>query len=353
MSATDEKVDLDGLVAMIQDDDRLYGALERMVQFQEEALEEGSSWEQYEHAGFDAGDVGLVGWEIPKFLDTGILTRSYRSGNSKQFRLGARDRDAPEGDQWTHFTEEAIRALELANREVVDLNEDLVEDLDELDVDELFTDIVGRDEEKKWIRRTIEKRRRIHHLLVGPSGSGKSQMLDDVLRLPRAARFVGSGRSSTAAGMSNFLLDHKPLFLVIEEIEKMAQNDAEALLTLMGQAFVETTKGDGTKRQEELETIVFANANDLDRVSPDSLVSRMMVWEFDPYTLEEYVDVCTTVLPRDEEVGEQLAKYIAERVFHDLDSSDVRDAIRIGALAETEDEVDELVEAMGTRQSKF
>lgn len=352
MSAESELVDIDGLVAMLREDDRLFDALERAVLKQQEALESGK-WDQYEHSGFGAGDVGWVGWEVKKFQQTGILGQAYKSSNSSYYRLGRRDESKPEGEQWTHFTEEAERALELASGDEPHVNGVTEEDLEAIDPDALFVDVVGRDQVIKWLRRTIRRKAQIHHLLAGPSGSGKSMMLADILELPGAARFVGAGRQSTAAGISNFLLENRPHWLVVEEIEKMPGPDAEALLTLMGRGYIETTKGSGEQEQHDLPTTVFANANDLDRVSPDSLLSRMMVWEFDRYSLDEFVNVCTTVLPRDHDIQEDLAKYIAERVFHDLDSADVRDAERISELAETPEEADELVLAMGSRQSNW
>lgn len=351
MSTMPDTINTSELVDLIQSDDRLYAALERMVDFQLEAVHS-DRWTDYDHAGFEASDVGLAGWEIPRFEQVGILERAYSSGNAKYFRLGTRDPEQPEGEQWTHFHEEASVALEMAGgpdattTPAADAEQPTrLADVD-VDVDELFTDIVGREKAKKWIRRTIANRRQIHHLLYGPSGSGKSQLLEDVLDLPGAARFVGAGRQSTAAGITNFLLEHRPVFLVVEELEKFGRADAAALLTLTGKGYVESTKGDAGQQTVELDTIVFANANDLERVTPEALTSRMMTWPFDAYTWAEFEEVCRVVLPREHDVDEALAEHIARAVYHDLESADVRDAERIAALAETRAEVDELTDAI-------
>jgi hypothetical protein len=70
---------------------------------------------------------------------------------------------------------------------------------------------------------------------------------------------------------------------------------------------------------------------------------RYWSWEFTQYDQAEFTEVCREVLPRDHDVSEDLARYIAGEVYSTLGSTQVREATRIGRLADTTDEVDELI----------
>jgi hypothetical protein len=118
-------------------------------------------------------------------------------------------------------------------------------------------------------------------------------------------------------------------------------------MTLCGKGYVEQTKADREKTEVELDTIVFAASNDPDAITPDSLNDRFMAWEFEQYSLDEFRDVSSEILPRDYGVSQELASYIAERVYDEMDSTRPRDVKRIAELADTRADVDELVEAIG------
>jgi len=77
---------------------------------------------------------------------------------------------------------------------------------------DLFSVIVGFEDVKAVVRRSLEAERPVHVLLVGPPSTAKSLFLMELSRLPNARYALGGGRSSRAGVSRNkpFLLRHKP-----------------------------------------------------------------------------------------------------------------------------------------------
>lgn len=330
-------------IEAISADDRLLDALRRCAEYQEEHVDS-DRWEGFDHTGFEASDVGCAGWELHQLAQTGIVSKVYDSNSSSAWRLCVYD---DESDERVHIhglaqtCVEAVASDQDANSDHSDAS------LDGVGADALFTDVVGRDEPKKWFRKTIRKQVQVHHLMHGPPGGGKSEILDDLLELPGAQRVVFSGNQSSAAGVVDTLLEHRPTVLVVEEIEKGSKKDREALMTLCGKGYVERTKADAqTDSRVELDTIVFAAGNDLEAITPDSLADRFMKWRFDAYTISEYRRVCKEVLPRETDVDAALAGSIAEEVHGTLGTTQVREAERVAALADDLDDVRMLVNSI-------
>lgn len=101
----------------------------------------------------------------------------------------------------------------------------------------------------------------------------------------------------------------------------------------------------GKHRETKLKTRVFAAANTL-KMSPE-LISRFLVLRFNPYNRDEFLTVTVNVLKKRENIGEDLASYIAERVWqlpHGF--GDPRQAIRIARLANTKEKVDKLLQVL-------
>lgn len=338
-----ETVNVERLVEMITDDDRLLVVLEAAVAYQEEHVET-DHWREYDHTGFEATDVGAQGWEFRKLAQAGVVQKAYSSNSSTYWRLGHRDR---ENEEWTHFHDQAATAIALATEDTAPEAEVEHESMEDVDPEALFEDVVGREKPKKWLRRTIDNLTQVHHLLYGPPGGGKSEVLDDILELPGAERLVFTGEQTSAAGVNQLLREKRPRFLVVEELEKGAKKDRQALMTLCGKGYIEETKADGRGDQKiALDTIVLATANDLEAITPDSLVDRFMTWEFAQYDYEEFETVCREVLPRETGVNSALAVEIAGAVHDKLGSTQVREARRIAQLAEDTHEVAELVGAI-------
>jgi|APHM01.1.fsa_nt_gi Holliday junction DNA helicase ruvB N-terminus. len=328
--------------------DTYRSVLERCIAYQEDRYDP-ETWDSSAVRGIEAGDVGAAGWELEQLRRAGVLTKTFSSNSGAVYRLASES-----GEGYVNHHEEAARVLELAESDT-ELQTSAAggetqptpgaDSLADVDVDDLFTDVVGYDDEKKWYRRTLDKQEQVHHLLVGEPGSGKSMFLDSIVEnVPGARRVVFTGNQSTAQGVVDILKSERPPVLVVEEIEKGDKRDREALMTLCGNGYIQETKGDGRSGEViDLDTIVFAAGNQRSDITPESLVDRFLVWEYEQYTQDEFEEVCRNVLPRETGVDEETAEWVAIQMYEQAGCTSVRDAEDIARLVDDVAEVEQLV----------
>jgi len=101
-------------------------------------------------------------------------------------------------------------------------------------------------------------------------------------------------------------------------------------------------------RQMELTSWVFATANSCQKII-EPLLSRFLVLEIPEYTFEQFTEIAVSRLAK-EKADKQVASVIAERVWNELDSRDIRDVIKVGRLASNIQEVSSIVRMMKRRQ---
>lgn len=198
--------------------------------------------------------------------------------------------------------------------------------------------IVGYDEVKDLFRRSIRAKKPTNILMTGPPASAKSAILLECSRLPYSMYVLG-GRT-TKAGLSWALIEHKPNYLLIDEIDKMKSTDLVVLLSLMETGLIKVIKH---KHEEsaKLSTRVYAACNAKEALPPELLSRFQFKLHFKAYTEEEFTMVANNVLTKLEETSPRLASYIVSRVGKY--SRDVRDCIGIARLARTDEDVDKLI----------
>jgi len=79
-------------------------------------------------------------------------------------------------------------------------------------------------------------------------------------------------------------------------------------------------------RQMELTSWVYATANSCDKII-QPLLSRFAVLEVPEYTFNDFTDIAISRLSK-ENIDERNARVIAEKVWYELDSRDIRDIIQ-------------------------
>ncbi|MFP3265648.1 MAG: AAA family ATPase, partial [Acidilobus sp.] len=154
-----------------------------------------------------------------------------------------------------------------------------------ISVDDL-SQIVGYDDVKRIIVMALRSRRPVHVLLVGPPGIGKSLFLDSIRRTLKkknaCVEHVEAVRGlSTSAGIADLLLSMDPdvpCALLIDEIDKISQEDLALLLRLMETGEVIVTKH-GKRIAEERNVWVIAATNDEKKLLAPML-DRFLIFRF-------------------------------------------------------------------------
>jgi len=285
------------------------------------------------YLGFEWWNVGVKPSRLNKLVYDGLLKVSYKSRKSTCYKLI--DRDA---------VEKALRILEAEKAMVPPPIE---AELGPVEIpDDLFDFIVGYDDVKDIVKRSLRAEQPVHILFVGPPSSGKSLFLMELARIP-GTRFALGGTTSKA-GIADYLIEARPRHLIIDEIDKMGVDDQSVLLTVMETGIVTRLKH--RKRETtRLRLWVFAGCNREDRLPPE-LLSRFLRIHFRKYTPDEFRKITVAVLTRRERTSKELAEYIARRLAGL--TTDPRDAIKVARLAKTRDEVDAIVESVYRRRKR-
>jgi holliday junction DNA helicase RuvB len=209
-----------------------------------------------------------------------------------------------------------------------------------------FEEIVGHDDIKQIFAKAILSKRPVHILLRGLPGSAKTMFLTEIMRHSKACYFV-VGSNTTKAGLVNQLFERRPKFLLIDELEKMSTADQTSLLHLMETGIISETKINKT-REMELTSWVFATANSCEKII-QPLLSRFAILGIPAYTFEEFTEISVTRLTK-EHINETIARVIAQKVWNELGSKDIRDVIKVARLASKEKEIPLVIKMLNNRR---
>ncbi len=93
----------------------------------------------------------------------------------------------------------------------------------------------------------------------------------------------------------------------------------------------------GLRDINQMTTWVFAGVNRSDKLPPE-LLSRFVTFPFKTYTRDEFLEVAEAVITKQHGKDAALARYIAEAVVKR--TRDVRQAVQVAKLCDTQEEVD-------------
>ena len=202
---------------------------------------------------------------------------------------------------------------------------------------DLFDFIIGHDDIKDLLLRSINSERPVHVLLVGPPATAKSMFLGELARLPYS-RFALGG-STRKGGLEDYLLEFRPRALIIDEIDKMDMRDMSVLLSLMESGVVTRLKK-RMRETEQMTTWVFGGANRDGGIWPE-LKSRFFSVHLKEYSEADFIAIVMAILTNREKVDPDIAKVIAYSLTKQ--TRDVREAIHFGRLCKTRDDVAQLM----------
>jgi len=259
----------------------------------------------YDKLGFEWHQVGISPRSLVKLVEEGFLEIVYKSSKHTNYKLVI----------------EPEKMREILDRVEKMKKEGLKDPVKEINTDGLFNDIVGYDDIKFLILNTLKHNIRVHFLFVGSPGSAKTMFLMDLMK---AGGYYIVGSTTSKAGLSEILKMNKPKILIIDELDKMSREDMAVLLSLMETGIITYTKK-GNHYRFELDTIVFAACNDINKL-PRELVSRFVVFNFKEYSLKDLIKIAK------EKYGE-IGGYIAYEVYNQLGSTDFRDVKKVYELA--------------------
>ena len=196
--------------------------------------------------------------------------------------------------------------------------------------DNLFADIYGCDDIKKLLRMALESNHTCSILLTGPPTSAKTLFLQSLMNL-RDSCFMDCS-NATKSGIVDYVFNHKPKYLLLDELDKLSRKDQTFLLKLIETGIVSETKYNKTRKME-LKTSVIATSNNIEKIIIP-LQSRFFIVNMHAYTYEQFYEITMQLLTSNEyNVDEEIAKAIAEAVWNT--SRNIRESIRIATISKS------------------
>ncbi len=202
---------------------------------------------------------------------------------------------------------------------------------------DLFDFILGHDQVKDLLWKSINTERPVHVLLVGPPATSKSMFMGELARLP-FSRFALGG-STRKGGFEDYLLEFRPKYVILDELDKMDMRDMSVLLSLMESGVVTRLKK-RMREMEKLTTTVYAAANRDNNIWPE-LKSRFFIVHLKEYSEADFIQVCHGVLVGREGIDSKLADCIVESIASH--TRDVREAVHLSRLSKSREDVKKLV----------
>jgi holliday junction DNA helicase RuvB len=196
--------------------------------------------------------------------------------------------------------------------------------------DNLFADIYGCDDIKKLLRMALESNHTCSILLTGPPTSAKTLFLQSLMKL-RDSCFMDCS-NATKSGIVDYVFNHKPKYLLLDELDKLSRKDQTFLLNLIETGIVSETKYNKTRKME-LKTSVIATSNNIEKIIIP-LQSRFFIVNMHGYTYEQFYEITLRLLTSNQyNVDEEIAKAIAEAVWNT--SRNIRESIRIATISKS------------------
>jgi replication-associated recombination protein RarA len=206
---------------------------------------------------------------------------------------------------------------------------------------DIFKDIVGLEEVKRILLNSIYAFDPVHIILVGPPGNGKTLFLQAVLKaFTQFSLFIDSTISS-GIGMIEGIFDraHSLRFLLVDEIEKFSRRDRKVLLNLLETGIVSRSLRNERRLLTDMKVWFFATCNNINQIQTEQpeLLNRCIILTVPALNYNKFEYVASIRLQREQGINtEEIAKYVAFKVFTEFDATDMRKCIQICRLANSQ-----------------
>ena len=200
--------------------------------------------------------------------------------------------------------------------------------------DKLFAEIYGCDDIKRLFRMALESNHNCSILLTGPPASAKTLFLQSLMKL-KDSYFIDCS-NATKSGIVDYVFEHRPRYLLLDELDKLSKRDQTFLLNLIETCIVSETKYNKTRKMK-LETSVFATSNNTEKIIVP-LQSRFFIVNVHAYNREQFREIALRLLTSNQyNVDEEIARAAAEAVWGT--SRNIRDCIKIASMARSLEDV--------------
>ena len=201
---------------------------------------------------------------------------------------------------------------------------------DHAELDGLFDDVVGYEDVKWMLKRAITTQEITNIILYGPTGSAKTVFLMCIEENLDDSVFM-SGKPSSGPGVLDKLFTKTPKYMLIDEMDDMNTGVQQVLSQYTETGIVDETKV-GKDRKLKTNTKTFGSANYPEQII-DQVNDRFLDLHFEPYTYDEFVEICQHILPKREGTEEDNAELIANEVWNIEGGADIRKAVQVARLS--------------------
>jgi Holliday junction DNA helicase RuvB len=202
-----------------------------------------------------------------------------------------------------------------------------------------FSDIIGHDDLKELLIKCLVIKDSCNILLSGPPASSKTIFLLSIQKGVSNACFIDAANAS-GPGLVDYLFEHPDTHVIcIDELDKLKKSDQTALLNLLETGILSSTKVRKTRSIKMEGVKVFATSNGVDKLI-DPIKSRFLELELPEYTWDNFLQVTQKLLQNRHGLDETTSTKIAQVVWSQLKTRDIRDVLAIAKLTERLEDVE-------------
>lgn len=277
--------------------------LKKLVEYQKEHIDQ---WKEKEEKldistppffGFEYGDVSIHPAKLGKLLSEGILFKTYSSSNKP--------------------TQYRIKDIEKVEEALEEKRKDL-EPIEDVEVDlSTFDKLIEVREIDRRVKKVMErasKKPGIHVALIGGPGTGKSLIASCIEESTRSAWI--SGTDMTKASLRDELIQTRPRFVLLDELDKFSSKEPVQLLSepMSDQTLTVQTSGKEVERLD-MPINVFATGNRM--TFPSNIEDRFLPLHLPQYSDEEFRELILTGFPKNERIDKNIAEAVVDEALEE------------------------------------